>query len=113
MTPRWLLAVAGTLAALGCTPYILKDSSLKDSIPGPHIGPYGEPLVELPCTSPEQCRPVALKTCHGDLGLANSTCTSPVRLQTHPSPEVVLVACENAPGSPPGDMHVAAPDAGP
>jgi hypothetical protein len=104
MTPRWLLAVAGTCAALGCTPYIVKDN-----IPGPR----GEPLVEIACASPDECMTFARETCKGDFEIATNSYTPSRQIDISSSADIMLVHCQNAPDGPPAAMHVAAPDAGP
>jgi hypothetical protein len=102
MAPRWLLAVAGTFAALGCIPYVIEDN-----IPGPQ----GEPLVELSCSSPAECMTFARETCHGDFEVATND-YNPKNIGIGVSPDVMLVHCLNVPAGPTAVMHVAPPDAG-
>jgi hypothetical protein len=118
MTPRWLLAVAGTLVGLSCTPYTfqstaVKASPLKDSIPGPHVGLHGEALVELGCTSPEECTTFARERCQGDFEIAGKACNTSRQTEIASSAVVILVYCQNPSGSPPANMPFGAPDVGP
>jgi hypothetical protein len=103
MRRRGLLAFAAMLGAVGCTPYILMDN-----IPGPH----GEPLVELACASPDQCMVFARETCHGDFDVVTNDYNAPRHIEVGSSANIMLVHCENGPGSP-AAMHVPAPDGGP
>jgi len=80
-----------------------------DNIPGPH----GEPLVELACASPDECMTFARETCHGDFQVATNSYNPPRGIEIGSSADIMLVHCENAPGSPPAALRVAAPDAGP
>jgi hypothetical protein len=102
MKPRllWTVLVLGA----GCTAYIYNPDV---------IGPHGEHLIELACSTPDRCMDLARQTCGGDYDVVTTgNAVSGTSQGGTSSANLMLVQCKTSPVAAPGPPAGAARDAG-